>query len=61
MGDFVLMVLLVVVGVVLLGVLLLAVLRPPLRRFNRARARLGADVRAQVATLHTLAGIRRQR
>lgn len=61
MSDFVLMMLLVVAGIVLLAVLLMAVLRPPLRRFNRARTRLGADVRAQVATLQTLATLRRRR
>lgn len=61
MGDFVLMMVLVAAGLVLLVVLLLAVLRPPLRRFNRARARLGTDVRAQVATLQTLASVRKQR
>lgn len=61
MSDFVLIAVLVVVGIVLLAVLLLAVLRPPLRRFNRARARLGTDVRTQVATLRSLASIRKHR
>jgi hypothetical protein len=59
MGDMMLVVLTVGVGVVLLVVLLLLVL-PPVRRFTRANAALRAGVAGRVAVLRALADERRR-
>ena len=59
--DFVTAMGMVVLGVALLALLVMVLLRSPLRRFNRARAQLGTDVRRQVATLRALAALRSRR
>jgi hypothetical protein len=48
------------VGVLLLAVLVVVLARH-VRRFSRARARLGEDVRAGVARLRAMAAARRRR
>jgi hypothetical protein len=58
MGEMLVVMLTVGVGVVLLVVLLLLVL-PPVRRFARANAALRAGVAKRVAVLRALAGERR--
>ena len=61
MGDLVSMLLVVAIGLLVLALMVFVTVRGPLRRFTRASARLRGDVTSQVATLQTLAGIRRPR